>query len=200
MKKKVQNPIRKLRKKLGDSRGFSLGELLAATIIILLASQVLAEGVSFAVRMYNETLTRSHGKQLCSTLTASIETELRYATSITYDEATGVLKTYFSPTYGQSKSSFLSVESSGDSDQQADSGEIAILATDENAATVYRRLISDASYSSFGLKAKVGDVIYQKNSNTFTVTLTILDKNDQIQVENTFQVIPVNKLVLNGDI
>ena len=77
--------MNKIRKKLSTGRGFSLGELLAATIILLLASQVMAEGVTFAVRMYNESLTRSHARQLCSTLTASIETELRYATSITYD-------------------------------------------------------------------------------------------------------------------
>ena len=190
----MKTAIKKIRKKLAGRRGFSLGELLAATVILLLASQVMAEGVTFAVRMYNETLTRSHGKQLCSTLTAAIETELRYATSITYDENTGKLQTYFSPTYGQSKSSFLSIDSS---DQEAGSGEIAIKATDETAQVVYRRLISGSSYSSFGLKARADEVSYDRGSNTFTVTLTILDKNEKEQVQNTFQVIPVNTLVVN---
>ena len=37
-KKKIMN---KIRKKLSGKRGFSLGELLAATIILLLASQPL---------------------------------------------------------------------------------------------------------------------------------------------------------------
>ena len=139
--------MNKIRKKLSTGRGFSLGELLAATIILLLASQVMAEGVTFAVRMYNESLTRSHARQLCSTLTASIETELRYATSITYDESTGVLQTYFSPNYGQSQSSFLTIDSD---EQETTSGEIAIKATEQDQ-TVYRRLISESSYSSFGL-------------------------------------------------
>ena len=189
----MKTAIRKIKKKLSGHRGFSLGELLAATIILLLASQVMAEGVTFAVRMYNETLTRSHGKQLCSTLTNSIETELRYATSITYDENTGKLLTYFSPDYGQSKSGFLSIDSD---DNEQDSGEIAIKAT-EDGRTVYRRLLSGASYSSFELKAKVENVTYNKADNLFTVTLLITDRNNKEQVENTFNVIPINNLKIN---
>lgn len=189
----MKTAIRKIKKKLSGHRGFSLGELLAATIILLLASQVMAEGVTFAVRMYNETLTRSHGKQLCSTLTNSIETELRYATSITYDENTGKLLTYFSPVYGQSKSGFLSIDSD---DNEQDRGEIAIKAT-EDGRIVYRRLLSGASYSSFELKAKVENVTYNKADNLFTVTLQITDRNNKEQVENTFNVIPVNDLKIN---
>ena len=67
-----------IRKKLSDKRGFSLGELLAATVILLLASQVMTQGMAFATRMYNESMTRSHARQLCSTLTNVIEKELRY--------------------------------------------------------------------------------------------------------------------------
>ena len=76
---KLKNRIRKL---LSDKRGFSLGELLAATVILLLASQVMTQGMAFATRMYKESLTRSHAKQLCSTLTNVIEKELRYTTSV----------------------------------------------------------------------------------------------------------------------
>ena len=185
--------MNKIRKKLSTGRGFSLGELLAATIILLLASQVMAEGVTFAVRMYNESLTRSHARQLCSTLTASIETELRYATSITYDESTGVLQTYFSPNYGQSQSSFLTIDSD---EQETTSGEIAIKATEQDQ-TVYRRLISESSYSSFGLKAEIDAIRYKRDENVFSVALVILNRDNKKQAENTFQVIPVNTLVIN---
>ena len=185
--------MNKIRKKVSTGRGFSLGELLAATIILLLASQVMAEGVTFAVRMYNESLTRSHARQLCSTLTASIETELRYATSITYDESTGVLQTYFSPNYGQSQSSFLTIDSD---EQETTSGEIAIKATEQDQ-TVYRRLVSESSYSSFELKAKIDAIQYKRDENVFSVTLVILNKDNKKQAENTFQVIPVNTLVIN---
>ncbi|MFR8313234.1 MAG: hypothetical protein ACLVBP_13320 [Ruminococcus sp.] len=41
----IENRIRKL---LSDKRGFSLGELLAATVILLLASRVMTQGMAFA--------------------------------------------------------------------------------------------------------------------------------------------------------
>ena len=170
-----------------------MGELLAATIILLLASQVMAEGVTFAVRMYNQVLTRSQGKQLCSTLTGSIETELRYATSITYDENNGELLNYFSPIYGQTQSSFLSID---DAEKEVTGGELAIRVKDADGRVAYQKLISGSAYSSFGLKAKA-ETRYDKSSNIFTVTLTILDKNNQEQTENRFHVIPVNVLKIH---
>ena len=103
---KLKNRIRKL---LSDKRGFSLGELLAATVILLLASQVMTQGMAFATRMYKESLTRSHAKQLCSTLTNVIEKELRYTTSVNKGNDGTVLK-YFSPTYGKTESAFAAID------------------------------------------------------------------------------------------
>ena len=103
---KLKNRIRKL---LSDKRGFSLGELLAATVILLLASQVMTQGMAFATRMYKESLTRSHAKQLCSTLTNVIEKELRYTTSVNKGSDGTVLK-YFSPTYGKTESAFAAID------------------------------------------------------------------------------------------
>ena len=94
--------INRIRKKLSGTRGFSLGELLAATLILLLASQVLTQGMAFSARMYNESLTKSHARQLCSTLTNVIETELRYTTEITVTD--NRMTKYFSPSYGKTES------------------------------------------------------------------------------------------------
>ena len=191
----MRTPIQKIKEKLSGNRGFSLGELLAATIILLLASQVMAEGVKFATRMYNESLTRSHGKELCSTLTAAIETELRYTTGITYDNS-GNLLTYFSPAYGQTNSSFLSIN---DENTVQNSGEIAIQITEQTGKTVYQRLISSSSYSSFDLKAKVESSIYHEDINSFQVTLSILDQSGKTLTENTFDVLPVNQMKCNEE-
>ena len=184
--------INRIKKKMWSRHGFSLGELLAATLILLLASQVLAQGMSFGVRMYNESLTSSHGKQLCSTLTNMIETELRYTTSVEKN-ADDTLKTYFSPTYGKTQSGFAAIDESG---KETTSGEIAIKVTDQDNKTVWQRLISSASYSSYGLKARVTDVtIRSTTENTvFHVTLKVTDKEDNELVTNTFDVIPVNKV------
>ena len=191
----MRTTIRKIKKKLSGSRGFSLGELLAATMILLLASQVMAEGVTFATRMYNESLTRSHGKELCSTLTAAIETELRYTTAITCDDS-GNLLTYFSPAYGQTNSSFLSIN---DENKVQDSGEIAIQITNQTGKTVYQKLISGSSYSSFDLKAKVENAVYHKDTDSFQVTLSVLNKSGKSLAENTFDVLPVNKIKCNEE-
>lgn len=193
----MKKGIQKIKKKLSGRYGFSLGELLAATIILLLASQVLAEGVAFAVRMYNESLTRSYGKQLCSTLTATIETELRYTTDITYDND-GKLRTYFSPAYGKTNSSFLSINETDGKDAEADSGEIAIQITNKKGKKVYQRLVSKASYSSYDLKAKVESATYTESTNSFQVTLSVTDKDGKKIVTNEFDVLPVNQLKLNA--
>ncbi len=186
----------KIRKKLSERRGFSLGELLVATIIILLASQVLTQGMAFATRMYNESLERSHGKQLCSTLTNVIETELRYTTTITIDDG-GNLTKYFSPVYGKTQSSFLAIDRKGAPVVDTAGGELAIQIIDESDDLVWQKLISSASYSSFNLKAKIGSVKFDAKHNTFRVALQVTDKNGNNLVTNNFDVIPVNELKIN---
>lgn len=194
-RKRIANRIRK---KLSQKQGFSLGELLAATIILLLASQVLTQGMAFAVRMYNESLTGSHGKQLCSTLTNVIETELRYTTRITKDSSGRITK-YFSQTYGKTQSSFAAIDDKENPVAGTTGGEIAIQITDENDNLVWQKLISSASYSSYNLKARVGSVTFDEGSNTFHVDLHIIDKTGNNLVTNQFDVIAVNKVTVNQE-
>ena len=186
-----------IRKKLSDKRGFSLGELLAATVILLLASQVMTQGMAFATRMYNESMTRSHARQLCSTLTNVIEKELRYTTSVKTD-ADGTVITYFSPTYGKTESAFESVDSNGNKADETTGGEIAVRLMAEDGSLYCQKLVSSASYRSFGLKAFVDPVKYEEGSKTFSVKLQIMDKN-AVVVTNTFQVMPVNAVKVNQD-
>ena len=189
--------INRIRKKLSGRRGFSLGELLAATIILLLASQVLTQGMAFSVRMYNESLTRSHAKQLCSTLTNVIETELRYTTEITVDSSKSVTK-YFSPTYGKTQSSFSVIDDKGNLATGTGGGEVAIQITDKDGKLMWQKLLSSAAYSSYNLKARVGTVTYDSAFNTFQVELHIIDKNGKNLVTNKFDVIAVNNVTVNG--
>lgn len=192
-KKRIANNIRK---KLSGKRGFSLGELLAATIIILLASQVMVQGIAFAVRMYNESLTRSHGKLLCSTLTNVIEKELRYTTKVTTDSNDSVTK-YFSPVYGKTQSSFMAIDDQGNPVADTAGGEIAIQITKDDGSLAWQKLISSASYSSFNLKARVGSVKFDAGANVFHVELLITDKKGNDLVANKFDVIPVNVIHKN---
>lgn len=183
-----------IRKKLSDKRGFSLGELLAATVILLLASQVMTQGMAFATRMYNESLTRSHAKQLCSTLTNVIEKELRYTTSVNADSDGTVLK-YFSPTYGKTESAFAAIDENENKIDGTAGGEIAVQLTAEDGSRYWQKLISSASYSSFDLKATIQSV--KLEGTTFHVILEITDKDGKKIVTNKFDVITVNDIKLD---
>lgn len=183
-----------IRKKLSDKRGFSLGELLAATVILLLASQVMTQGMAFATRMYNESLTRSHAKQLCSTLTNVIEKELRYTTSVNADSDGTVLK-YFSPTYGKTESAFAAIDENENKIDGTAGGEIAVQLTAEDGSPYWQKLISSASYSSFDLKATIQNV--KLEGTTFHVILEITDKDGKKIVTNKFDVIAVNDIKLD---
>ena len=183
-----------IRKKLSDKRGFSLGELLAATVILLLASQVMTQGMAFATRMYNESLTRSHAKQLCSTLTNVIEKELRYTTSVNASSDGTVLK-YFSPTYGKTESAFAAIDENENKIDGTAEGEIAVQLTAEDGSRYWQKLISSASYSSFDLKATIQSV--KLEGTTFHVILEITDKDGKMIVTNKFDVIAVNDIKLD---
>ena len=188
---KLKNRIRKL---LSDKRGFSLGELLAATVILLLARQVMTQGMAFATRMYKESLTRSHAKQLCSTLTNVIEKELRYTTSVNADSDGTVLK-YFSPTYGKTESAFAAIDENENKIDGTAGGEIAVQLTAEDGSRYWQKLISSASYSSFDLKATIQSV--KLEGTTFHVILEITDKDGKKIVTNKFDVIAVNDIKLD---
>ena len=183
-----------IRKKLSDKRGFSLGELLAATVILLLASQVMTQGMAFATRMYKESLTRSHAKQLCSTLTNVIEKELRYTTSVNADSDGTVLK-YFSPTYGKTESAFAAIDENENKIDGTAGGEIAVQLTAEDGSRYWQKLISSASYSSFDLNATIQSV--KLEGTTFHVILEITDKDGKKIVTNKFDVIAVNDIKLD---
>ena len=183
-----------IRNKLSDKRGFSLGELLAATVILLLASQVMTQGMAFATRMYKESLTRSHAKQLCSTLTNVIEKELRYTTSVNKGSDGTVLK-YFSPTYGKTESAFAAIDENENKIDGTAGGEIAVQLTAEDGSRYWQKLISSASYSSFDLKATIQSV--KLEGTTFHVILEITDKDGKKIVTNKFDVIAVNDIKLD---
>ena len=165
-----------------------------ATVILLLASQVMTQGMAFATRMYKESLTRSHAKQLCSTLTNVIEKELRYTTSVNADSDGTVLK-YFSPTYGKTESAFAAIDENENKIDGTAGGEIAVQLTAEDGSPYWQKLISSASYSSFDLKATIQSV--KLEGTTFHVILEITDKDGKKIVTNKFDVIAVNDIKLD---
>ena len=107
-----------------------------------------------------------------------------------------MLATYFSPNYGETQSSFCVIDNKGVQVGGTKAGEIAVKVQEENGSSRWQKLISSASYSSFNLKALIDSV--KINGNTFQVRLQITDKNDNILVTSTFDVIPVNELKITA--
>ena len=88
-----------MRAKLRGSRGFTLVEMLAATIIVSLLSLIIATGSQAALRAYTQIVTEAEASTLGGTLTEIICEELRYATHVEAD-TDGSVQRYISRQYG----------------------------------------------------------------------------------------------------
>ena len=72
-----------MKKKLKDSAGFSLVEMLCAVVILVLLCLMLNSGLSVAVKSYFDITAESETQLLLNSLTNAIAGELRYAYEVT---------------------------------------------------------------------------------------------------------------------
>lgn len=202
-----------IRKKLRELRGFTMTELMAATLIMLLVSGAMAGGVTFAVRQYHNSMILSESKLLCSTLSSVVQGELCTTQTVVLsgDGPVYDLERFYSANYAIEKnlSSFLVVG-------QDDSGELYLVepapgylalgtVTDEGAVEG-GLLVSTATYSSYHFKAGVS-VRYEEFSRdgslsmgVFHVTLTIFSSGGEVLLTNEYDVLPLNRVsVDSGD-
>ncbi len=73
--------VRKENKKL-NNKGFTLAELLLATIILLFATQLIAESIQLASKSYITSLAKSEAQMISSTLSDFIRGELTTASDV----------------------------------------------------------------------------------------------------------------------
>ena len=81
---------RQLRRRLTDSRGFTLAELLMVILILLLVSTVVATGVPAAVNAYQKVVDSANAQLLLSTTVSSLRRELSLAGEVGTDGSNGV--------------------------------------------------------------------------------------------------------------
>ena len=81
---------RQLRRRLTDSRGFTLAELLMVILILLLVSTVVATGVPAAVNAYQKVVESANAQHLLSTTVSSLRRELSLAGEVGTDGSNGV--------------------------------------------------------------------------------------------------------------
>lgn len=177
--------------------------MLTATILVLLVSATVVIGVSFSVNQYNRSKMRSESHMLCSTLAEVIRTELANTRTITLGSRSGsgsvyTLKSFFSKNYAvkQGQTAFYSVkvdrQSGAISSAGSGYGEL-MLGAEKNGNLYGNLLLGSASYTEYGLGAKVESVTYDITSNIFHVELSV-GKDGTELVSRSFDVLPLNEI------
>lgn len=173
-----------LKKKLKSRRGFTLVEMLAAVIILVLLVLILNSGLNLSVKSYRTMTAESETELLMSSLSDVIYDELRYARDInttaepiggTPGETpviTGNLERYTSVSFG--RNTVLSLK-----DGQLYAGG--------------KRLLAAGTYGNGDYVIEQMDITYDKDTCVFTVSLTVGGVDD-ITAATEFKVRPLNSI------
>lgn len=159
-----------------QNAGYTVVEMLATVVVLLLFTGLMVTGVKMAVDAYSTSMTISEAQTLSATLQATVSDELRYATRLTVTTVTdengniiNKVEGVFSPTYGEG-ASFTTNES----------GHVLLCG---------KKILSDKAYPH-GLKANVTIDDYSKN--IFTVTVRVYLTPGDYLSEVTFDVKNLN--------
>ena len=88
----------KIRSKLKSRAGFSLAETLLATLILLLVSLIVANGIPTARTVYNNVIIGANAQTLLSTAVSSLRNELGAAQRVQVDASGNIF--YYKPATG----------------------------------------------------------------------------------------------------
>ncbi len=194
----IKNKTKKL---LSEKRGFTMVELLAATVIFLLSSAVLVTGMASAEKHFNRELQSSESSILFSTLKDTIDYELSHTSRITYNNKSGdkyTVDTFFSRSFAVSNadSGFCMLDTSG---KVSTSGRGYIALGEEKSGNFNgNKIVSDSLYT-YGVTAAVSDFYYVNHTDVpsyFTYKLTIYDDDGDELRTDTIDVVPFGSITL----
>lgn len=115
-----------MRKKLRSSRGFTLVEMLAASIVLILLGLMMNTGFQMAMRTYRTLTARSELDLLLSTAVDALSDDLRYARNVS---GSGGSFTYTSDSFGSNTSITVDTVSGSDSEGQLLANGLRMLST-----------------------------------------------------------------------
>lgn len=90
--------MKKIGSRLRDSGGFTLVELLAACVVLILLGLILSAGLSVAAKSYHDVTAESEAQLLLSTLADAVMDDLRFARDLELNGSE--LVSYTSDSYG----------------------------------------------------------------------------------------------------
>ena len=146
-----------MRKKLADTGGVSIVEMLCATIILILLGLLLNSGLQLSVKSYRELTAESETQLLLATAIDALADDLRYARKVE-TESDNTLKTYFSDSYG--KDTDIKVGESGDTTGQ-------LLAAG-------KRVLPPGAYGKGAYQIQNLSITYDKDKQQFTVKMEVI--------------------------
>lgn len=196
--------LKRIKKKLQSAGGFSLTEMLVATIILLIAAQGMTDGISFASSQYTKQMRNSQSRILCSTLENTINYEFAHTDKIVYSNKSGsgtyAVSKFFSPTFciRDSYSQFVAIDDSG---KPVASGiGYLVLGYQPSEGTYDGYPIASESLYTYGIKASVDNVVYVERDNApsyFQYRIKIYDESGNTLIEDLPQIIPVDEKSIN---
>ena len=91
------NKLRKgIRAKLRSVSGLSFAEILVTTLILLLVTEIVADGLPAVIRLYRQTVDIANAEAYLSTTMIALRSKLSLSNEVTRDGKTA----YFDPAYG----------------------------------------------------------------------------------------------------
>lgn len=74
--------MKRIQNKLRGRKGFTLVELLATIIVMLLVTEIISMTIQLSTKYYTQSVRNSESQTICGALSAAVQEELQYATKI----------------------------------------------------------------------------------------------------------------------
>lgn len=163
--------MKAFKNKLKSKKGFSITEMLVVVAILSLLTVAISTSMTGAMTTYQTSVKHSESAVLTSTLTQTLNDELRYARDIEIEGTadTGKLKTYTSSVYGK----------------DADIG----VNTDGQVTVKSLPILGSGAYTGLSVDLKIN---YNTVAKLFDVTI-ITEKNTEAIQTTVFQISPINQ-------
>lgn len=169
-----------MKKKLHSQKGFSLVEMLAATMVLVLLVLILNVGLNLSVKSYRTITAESETQLLLSSVTNVLSDELRYARDIvTKPETTenteglnGNLDRFLSVSYGRNTT--LSLE-------------------DGQLYANGKRMLAAGAYGNGAYQIERLKITYDEQAETFALEIVVSGADD-ITAETALSVRPLNAI------
>lgn len=169
-----------MKKKLRSQKGFSLVEMLAATMVLVLLVLILNVGLNLSVKSYRTMTAESETQLLLSSVTNVLSDELRYARDIvTKPETTenteglnGNLDRFLSVSYGRNTT--LSLE-------------------DGQLYANGKRMLAAGAYGNGAYQIERLKITYDEQAETFALEIAVSGADD-ITAETALSVRPLNAI------